>query len=73
MNLRMVAEDVISLAESMGWKLEGRHEASANQIENFLRRYYDDENLILEAVGEGCNVGNGFPYWVFWFRTSKKG
>jgi hypothetical protein len=20
------------------------------------------------AVAEGCNVSNGFPYWVFWFR-----
>ena len=22
------------------------------------------------AAAEGCNVGNGFPYWVFWFRDA---
>jgi len=28
LNLRIVVEDVIVLAESIGWKLEERHEAS---------------------------------------------
>lgn len=22
------------------------------------------------AVAEGCNVSNGYPYWVFWFRDA---
>jgi len=44
-----------------------------SKVEDFLRRYYDDKELILEAIGEGCNVVKGFPYWVFWFTTPKKG
>lgn len=22
------------------------------------------------AVAEGCNVSNGYPYWIFWFRDA---
>jgi len=48
------------------------YDASEEQVEDFLRRYYDDQGLLLEAIGEGCNFGIGYPYWVFWFTPSKK-
>jgi hypothetical protein len=38
-------------------------------IEAFLRDWYDNPKLTLILVMEGCNVGNGFPYWTFHFST----
>lgn len=43
----------------------------ASVIQKFLRLYYGDDGLVLEAVGEGANQATGYPYWVFWFTKSK--
>ena len=42
---------------------------SQYQCQLFLRYYYDDPNLELHCILEGCNVSNGFPYWVFFFKS----
>jgi hypothetical protein len=50
--------------ESQGWR--GIDPA---KIEAFLKDYFAEQNLRLVCVMEGCNVGNGYPYWVFFYRT----
>lgn len=34
-------------------------------IESFLRDYFDNQELRLIVIQEGCNVSNGYPFWVF--------
>lgn len=41
---------------------------SPELIEKFLQLYFDEPELQLIAVEEGCNVSNGYPYWVFHFK-----
>jgi hypothetical protein len=55
------------------WGNEGQHFDSREpkDIENFLRLYNDDPELELRKISEGCNVGNGYPYWVFWYKSGK--
>lgn len=36
-------------------------------INRFLNLYFGKE-VELTAVLQGCNVGNGFPYWVFAYK-----
>lgn len=40
-------------------------------IERFLSLYFGDEIELL-AILEGCNQGNGYPYWIF-FYDKKEG
>lgn len=42
-----------------------------NQIEKFLRMYFEDDTLQLFAIVEYCNPSNGFPYWRFDYQTDK--
>jgi hypothetical protein len=37
-------------------------------IEAFLREYFGKPDLELQIIMEGCNIANGFPYWVFSYR-----
>jgi len=41
---------------------------SIENIEAFLRDYYDKQDLELIGKMEGCNVSNGYPYWIFMFN-----
>lgn len=36
-------------------------------INRFLNLYFGKE-VRLTAVLQGCNVGNGFPYWIFAYK-----
>lgn len=40
-------------------------------IEKFLSMYFD-KNIQLTGIEEGCNISNGYPYWVFYFRETKE-
>lgn len=42
----------------------GREPADINR---FLNLYFGKE-VKLTAVLQGCNVGNGFPYWIFAYK-----
>jgi len=33
----------------------------------FLTAYYG-KPVTAVALAEGCNVSNGYPYWIFWFK-----
>lgn len=41
-------------------------------LQQFLRHYLE-EQVELTAVVQGCNVGNGYPYWVFFYKHPGKG
>ena len=40
---------------------------SEEKIEAFLRDYYENPELQLVGIMTGCNVSNGYPYWIFMF------
>ena len=41
--------------------------AGGKEIEDFLRAYFDKPELQFIGMEEGCNVSNGYPYWVFFY------
>lgn len=43
------------------------HGKKFKDLEKFLQLYMG-EQVQLTAVTQGCNVGNGYPYWVFLYR-----
>ena len=47
------------------------HNREFSKIEAFLRDFFDLPNLTLVGVMEGCNVSNGYPYWIFMFDRNK--
>lgn len=44
---------------------------SLEKIESFLKDYFDNPKLKLIVIQEGCNVSNGYPYWIFHFNNNK--
>lgn len=40
---------------------------SPSSIEQFLSLYYGQQ-VKLTGIEEGCNVSNGFPYWIFYYK-----
>ena len=38
---------------------------SAEKLERFLQLYHECDELKLSAIVEGCNVSNGYPYFVY--------
>lgn len=53
MNLRMVAEDVIHLAEELGWKYVERHEASTKTTYiDFCREQDGKKEWIVIRIGD---------------------
>lgn len=45
---------------------------SAYKISKFLSEWFRKKVKVV-LVMEGCNVSNGYPYWIFWIRDLKKG
>lgn len=41
-------------------------------IESFLQLYFKDPALKLTGIEEGCNVGNGYPFWVFYMKEGDR-
>lgn len=41
------------------------------QVQEFLRQYWDDSELILVKIQKMYNVSNGFPVWNFSYRLSQ--
>lgn len=37
------------------------------QIQKFLSDYFE-KRILLTGIEQACNVGNGYPYWIFYFR-----
>ena len=43
------------------------------EVEAFLKHYYQDENLVLTRIVEWCNKSNGYPYYCFYFFSNNLG
>lgn len=54
---------LFSLLGKRGWREANRQQASA-----FLTAYHG-RPIEAVALAEGCNQGNGYPYWVVWWRA----
>jgi hypothetical protein len=54
------------------WHNEGQYfsQRQPEDIEKFLSKYYD-KPIKLTLIMEGCNVSNGYPYWIFGFETDQ--
>jgi len=51
------------------WKVIGNRrfdQFSFDDANKFMSAYFDKPTKV-SAIAEGCNVGNGYPYWVLWF------
>lgn len=42
---------------------------SPKDCSDFLSRYMD-KPIECIALAEECNVGNGYPLWIFWYRDA---
>lgn len=45
---------------------------SENNASAFLTAYFGKPTMAV-ALAEGCNSGNGYPYWIFWYRSAETG
>ena len=43
------------------------HNRRREDIEKFLSLYFE-RGITLTAIIQGCNQGNGYPYWVFFYK-----
>jgi hypothetical protein len=52
------------------WNNEGQYfnNREPKDIERFLSLYFGQETK-LTLILEGCNISNGYPYWVFFFEN----
>lgn len=39
------------------------------KIQQFLRDYINNQNLILIVIQQGANMSNGYPYWIFHYSS----
>lgn len=44
--------------------------ATTDELSAFMSAYHG-KTLKVTALAEGCNAGNGFPYFVVWYREVK--
>lgn len=43
------------------------YDRDIDDIEKFLSMYYE-KSVTLTGIEQGCNVSNGFPFWIFYYR-----
>jgi hypothetical protein len=53
------------------WGNQGQYfnDRKPEDIQKFLSLYFGTE-IKLTVIMEGCNVSNGYPYWVFYFESN---
>lgn len=51
------------------WKVVGKRfdQMSRAELSKYLSAYFD-KPIQAMAMAEGCNVSNGYPYWIFWYN-----
>lgn len=45
---------------------------TAGRVETYLRHYYNDDGLELLVIIAGARMDNGYPWYAYGFRRSKK-
>lgn len=53
--------------EHLGKETDYLGDFTPNQLTNYLSAYLERE-IIMIRIQECCNVSNGYPLWVFWFK-----
>lgn len=43
------------------------YDKKPEDLNKFLNLYFD-KDVMLTAVVQGCNISNGYPYWIFAYR-----
>lgn len=56
------------ISKEIGVNLNSYTNKEPEKTEQWLRKYFDNESLILTGIEEGCNVSNGFAYWIYYYR-----
>jgi hypothetical protein len=53
------------------WNNEGQYfnNRKPQDIEIFLSKYLE-KSITLTGIEEGCNVSNGYPYWIFYYKEN---
>lgn len=46
-------------------------QAGADKLSAFMSAYHG-RPLVVTALAEGCNVSNGYPYWIVWYRAARE-
>ncbi len=46
------------------------HQLNRTTATEFLKTYLG-KDVVCTALAEGCNIGNGYPYWIFWYDEAK--
>ena len=44
---------------------------SPEDIGKFLSKYFD-KNVEVTAIVKGCNISNGYPYWLFYYKEDEQ-
>ena len=42
-----------------------------NKVVKFMKKYYNNKKLEVNMIMEGCNVSNGYPYWLIFYKDNK--
>lgn len=56
------------ISKDIGLNLNSYSDKEPEKVEKWLRKYWNDENLVLTGIEEGCNVFNGYAYWIYYYR-----
>lgn len=54
------------------WNNESQYfdQRNPSDIQTFLRRYNDNEQIVLTMIMKCCNVSSGYPIWIFFYREN---
>ncbi len=61
-------EKMRTLCNALGKRFE---QCSDVEMSRFLSAYWD-KPVVATACAEGCNISNGYPYYILWFRDAKE-
>lgn len=72
---RMMSWDFDKFAKAMSevWKTGGQQffDKKPGDVNRFLNLFFGKE-VKLTAILRGCNVSNGYPYWIFAYEEVKE-
>ena len=67
---RMRDWDAEKFREALSKVKKRLSQLNQKEMSKFLSVYFD-KKIEATALAEGCNVSNGYPYWILWFKEIK--
>jgi hypothetical protein len=58
-----------ALCDALGKRFE---QCSQSELSEFLSSYWG-KPVVATALAEGCNISNGYPYFIMWYRGTEEG